>query len=191
MFRANATVARNRVSEQTLVYGLVVAGLYTVTQALGCRRTRHRYLVALILLGVGLAVGAVQLLPTLELLGQSMRARTDYEFFLSAGLAAATAIQILMISGGALGLLPLSGVVTPFLSYGRSSMLANFAVIGILLAISSRRAPDDSRAVAFVGPTRFAAGLIVIMSEIKSHVTKPLRRFEQIINVLNRRTHHR
>jgi cell division protein FtsW (lipid II flippase) len=67
----------------------------------------------------------------------ALRARSDYEFFLAAGLAAATALQILLISGGALGVMPLSGVVTPFLSYGRSALLANFAVIGILLAISS------------------------------------------------------
>ena len=59
----------------------------------------------------------------------ALRARRDYEFFLAAGLAAATALQILLIAGGALGVLPLSGVVTPFLSYGRTAMLANFAVI--------------------------------------------------------------
>lgn len=66
------------------------------------------------------------------------RARTDYEFFLAAGLAAVTALQILLISGGALGVGPLSGVVTPFLSYGRTSMLANFTVIAILMSISAR-----------------------------------------------------
>ena len=57
----------------------------------------------------------------------ALRARTDYEFFLAAGLAAATALQVLVIAGGALGVLPLTGVVTPFLSYGRTAMLANFA----------------------------------------------------------------
>ena len=71
----------------------------------------------------------------------ALRARTDYEFFLGAGLAAATAMQVLLIAGGALGLFPLTGVVTPFLSYGRSSMLANFAVIGILLSISGAGLP--------------------------------------------------
>jgi cell division protein FtsI/penicillin-binding protein 2/cell division protein FtsW (lipid II flippase) len=64
------------------------------------------------------------------------RARSDYEFFLAAGLGAVTALQILLISAGALGVFPLSGVVTPFLSYGRTSMLSNFAVAAILLAVS-------------------------------------------------------
>jgi len=86
------------------------------------------------------------------------RARTDYESFLAAGLAAATALQILLISGGALGVLPLSGVVTPFLSYGRTAMLANFAVIAILESIS---VGQSSRPVLL--PLRrpaMAAGLI-------------------------------
>ncbi len=68
----------------------------------------------------------------------ALRARTDYEYFLAAGLAAATSLQLLLIAGGSLGVLPLSGVVTPFLSYGRTAMLTNFAVIGMLEAISNR-----------------------------------------------------
>ncbi|MBV9745791.1 MAG: FtsW/RodA/SpoVE family cell cycle protein, partial [Acidobacteriia bacterium] len=47
----------------------------------------------------------------------ALRAHRDYEFFLAVGLAAATSIQLLLIAGGALGVFPLSGVVTPFLSY--------------------------------------------------------------------------
>src|ERR1039457_530886 len=65
----------------------------------------------------------------------ALRARSDYEFFLAAGIGAATALQILLISGGSLGVLPLSGVVTPFLSYGRTAMVANFAMFGILMAL--------------------------------------------------------
>ena len=76
----------------------------------------------------------------------ALRARTDYEFFLAAGLAAATALQILLISGGALGVLPLSGVVTPFLSYGRTAMLANFLLVAILLSISARAGGEEQAA---------------------------------------------
>jgi cell division protein FtsW (lipid II flippase) len=72
----------------------------------------------------------------------ALRAAGDYEFFLAAGLAAATALQVLLIAGGALGVLPLSGVVTPFLSYGRTAMLANFLIFGMLLSIS--RVPADA-----------------------------------------------
>jgi cell division protein FtsW (lipid II flippase) len=89
----------------------------------------------------------------------ALRAESDYEFFLGTGLAAATALQILLISGGALGVLPLSGVVTPFLSYGRSSMLANFLVFAILLSIS-RGAPKPERNTPFRAPVK-AMGLVL------------------------------
>ena len=64
------------------------------------------------------------------------------------GLAAATALQILLISGGALGVLPLSGVVTPFLSYGRTAMLANFLLVAILLSISARGSAESAAEAA-------------------------------------------
>ena len=71
----------------------------------------------------------------------ALRARTDYQFFLAAGLAAATALQVILIAAGALGVAPLSGVVTPFLSYGRTAMLVNFALIAILLSVSGAGGP--------------------------------------------------
>ena len=92
----------------------------------------------------------------------ALRARTDYEFFLAAGLAAATALQILLIGGGSLGVVPLSGVVTPFLSYGRTAMLMNFLAIAILLSISAR-AGGSERLVPFRIPVA-AAGLILAVA---------------------------
>lgn len=41
--------------------------------------------------------------------------------------------------GMTIGLLPITGVPLPFVSYGGSSMITNFILIGILLNISSRR----------------------------------------------------
>jgi cell division protein FtsW (lipid II flippase)/cell division protein FtsI/penicillin-binding protein 2 len=97
------------------------------------------------------------------------RARTDYEFFLAAGLGAVTALEILLIAGGALGVLPLSGVVTPFLSYGRSAMLTNFLVTGILLAISARPAAEERtqpfRVPVNVAGTLFAIGGAVVLAK--------------------------
>ncbi len=70
------------------------------------------------------------------------RARTDYAFFLALGLSLLVSAELLLISTGILGLFPLSGVATPFLSYGRTAMLANFAIAGILLALGRERAPE-------------------------------------------------
>ena len=73
-----------------------------------------------------------------------------YVALLVVGLVTSLAAQALLIVGGLLGLLPLSGVVTPFLSLGRSSMVSNLAVVGLLLA-ASRQAPPSREAVPAPG----------------------------------------
>jgi cell division protein FtsW (lipid II flippase)/cell division protein FtsI/penicillin-binding protein 2 len=69
------------------------------------------------------------------------RAPGDFTAFLALGVALVLVVQAFVIASGVLGLLPLSGVVTPFLSYGRSSMLANCLAIGVVLAIAKRQGP--------------------------------------------------
>ena len=67
-------------------------------------------------------------------------ARNEYGMFLAAGLGALLALEMLLISGGALGAIPLSGVVSPFLSSGNTAMLVNFGIFAILTAISNQAA---------------------------------------------------
>ena len=67
-----------------------------------------------------------------------LRAANEYGMFLAVGLSALIAFEMLLISGGVLGAIPLSGVVSPFLSFGNTAMLANFLIFGILLAISNQ-----------------------------------------------------
>src|SRR5688572_13434022 len=76
-----------------------------------------------------------------RLLRISVRAPGDYTAFLTIGLTLALAAQGLVIVAGMLGLLPLAGVVTPFLSYGRSAMLCNFTALGVCAAVARRRGP--------------------------------------------------
>ncbi len=87
------------------------------------------------------------------------QAATACGFFLALGLTLLLALETALIAGGVLGLLPLSGVTSPFLSSGRSAMLANFLMAGLLAGISSRAArPDAAR--PFAGGVRWiAAGL--------------------------------
>jgi len=66
-----------------------------------------------------------------------LRAPNEYGMFLALGLSALIAFEMLLISGGVLGAIPLSGVVSPFLSFGNTAMLANFLLFGILVAISN------------------------------------------------------
>ncbi len=79
------------------------------------------------------------------------RASTDFDRLLAAGLSGLLAIQALVILAGTLGLFPLTGVTLPFVSYGKSSLVASFFVIGVLLSLSAKT-PQASTAT--VAPSR-------------------------------------
>jgi cell division protein FtsI/penicillin-binding protein 2/cell division protein FtsW (lipid II flippase) len=70
----------------------------------------------------------------------ALESHDDYSMFLGVGLGSLLALEMLLISGGALGAIPLSGVVSPFLSSGNTAMLANFLVCAVLLCISNQTA---------------------------------------------------
>jgi len=75
----------------------------------------------------------------------ALAADTHFGKFLGVGLASLLAFEMLLISSGVLGVLPLSGVVSPFLSSGNTAMLANFLVIALLVSISAGEAePRES-----------------------------------------------
>jgi len=61
-----------------------------------------------------------------------------YAKLLSAGMAATLGFQVVIIVGGAIGLFPLTGITLPFISYGGSSLLANFLLVALVWAMSSR-----------------------------------------------------
>ena len=66
---------------------------------------------------------------------------------LAGGLAFTFALQVFSIIGGITRLLPLTGLTTPFMSQGGSSLIANWMIIGILLVISHRaRMPQRATA---------------------------------------------
>jgi cell division protein FtsI/penicillin-binding protein 2 len=65
------------------------------------------------------------------------RCETRFGFFLALGLGSLIAFEMLLISAGVLGALPLSGVVSPFLSSGNTAMLANFAIFALIASISA------------------------------------------------------
>jgi cell division protein FtsW (lipid II flippase) len=92
-------------------------------------------------------IGAVALLALVMVLvfrglRTAMLARDDFSSMLAVGLTVSLGLQTLIIAAGNVKLVPLTGITFPFVSYGGSSLLACFVVIGLLLAISHRSAVD-------------------------------------------------
>jgi cell division protein FtsW (lipid II flippase) len=68
----------------------------------------------------------------------AMLADDGFSKLLAAGLTATLGIQAFIILGGVTGLIPLTGITLPFVSYGGSSLVANFVLLWLVLAVSNR-----------------------------------------------------
>lgn len=94
-------------------------------------------------LGLLGTVGVLTLTLLLVLRGFAIALRADDGFarLVAVGLATVLGLQTLIIIGGVVRVIPLTGITLPFVSYGGSSLLTNFLIVGLLLNISDQRRP--------------------------------------------------
>lgn len=84
-----------------------------------------------------------------------------YEQLMAVGISTMLAFQVICMIGGSTGLLPLSGLIMPFLSFGGTGMVTNLVMVGFLLTlpVTSSKATKD-KSVLYV-LALFLAGLLV------------------------------
>jgi cell division protein FtsW (lipid II flippase) len=76
----------------------------------------------------------------------ALMATDSFSTLLSVGLCSVFALQVFVIVGGVTRVIPLTGVTLPFVSYGGSSILANFVLLALLLLVSDRARREAMRA---------------------------------------------
>jgi cell division protein FtsW len=85
----------------------------------------------------GLAILVLFLIVVFRGLRIALRCPGPFEQMLALGLACLLGLQCLVIVAGNLEVIPLTGITLPFVSYGGSSMVINFVILGTLLRLSS------------------------------------------------------
>ena len=101
---------------------------------------------------LGLIGGVAIICAVLLLCGTGYRiavqANRPFSKLFAAGLTTIIGIQTFVIIGGVTRVIPLTGVTLPFVSYGGSSLVANFVIVALLLRISA----DNTAPITVVGP---------------------------------------
>ncbi|HET8564940.1 MAG TPA: FtsW/RodA/SpoVE family cell cycle protein [Solirubrobacterales bacterium] len=137
---------------------LIIPGSHPPAQLLPAAETDTIYSLIVNELGLFGAVGVilVYLLITARGFKIALLASDGFSKLLATGLTAVFAIQAFVIIGGVTRVIPLTGVTLPFISYGGSSIVANFVLLALLLLVSDRArreaAQPAGRAAALGSP---------------------------------------
>jgi cell division protein FtsW (lipid II flippase) len=139
------------------LYGLSDGGIVGTGLGLGnpgkVPEAQNDFIYAAIAEELGLVGASALLMSYLLLIGAglrvAMRTENAFEKLLAVGLTTIVGIQAFIIIGGVIKVVPLTGITLPFVSYGGSSLLANYVLLALLIRLSDSTArrrgelPDD------------------------------------------------
>lgn len=91
------------------------------------------------LLGIVVLIAALATITIRGLRIAAAQQAQPFRSLLAVGLSTSIAVQSIMIMAGVIKLIPLTGVTLPFMSYGGSSLVTSFMMIGLLLRLSAGR----------------------------------------------------
>ena len=164
---------------QTLAYSLLLVVAYALTMALADRQARARYLRSLAFVAAGLLLAAVQLLPTFELLGRSVRAGATYEFFNSFSLPRRFALTFFapyVLGGGDGRWFAERYTGPPFYA----EFIAYAGVLALMLSLSALLLSRDARTMFWA-----AAGVACFLLALGGHAPLGLSKLVYQVPFLN------